>query len=257
VSLGKSRQLFSPSKKGPGALYGIAWNGSRFVAVGEKILTSADGSEWSVAAEFARCNLTRVTTNGTRFVAVGGYYNNGCVVVSPDGVTWTDSTTKLSGEGAVLTDVIWTGTDFVALGNISRGKFGVTAIVFRSVDGVTWTRQAIANRFLMSLTWNGTLFIGVGGATRQGTILSSADGKGWTHSHVQVSAPLRSAAWNGERFVAVGVQGEVHTSPDGQAWTKQPSNTTRDLLRVVWNGTHFVAVGRGVIIRSADGLTWE
>jgi len=257
VSLGKSRQLLSLSKKGPGTLYGIAWNGSRFVVVGEKLLTSVDGSEWSVTAEFARCKLTRVTTNGSMFVAVGGYYGNGCVVTSPDGVTWTDETTKLSGEGALLTDVIWTGVAFVALGNVNRGKFGMTALVFTSADGNTWTRQSVANVFLMSLTWNGSLFIGVGGVARQGNIFSSADGKSWTRSRVQVSDPLRAVAWNGKLFVAVGVRGEIYTSPDGQAWTKQSSNSTRDLLRLAWNGSHFVAVGRGIIIRSADGLRWE
>ena len=256
LSLGKSRELLSLSKKGPGTLYGIAWNGSRFVAVGEKLLTSRDGSEWSVAAEFAQCKLTRVTTNGTMFVAVGGYYHNGCVVTSPDGMSWTDRTANLSGEGALLTDVIWTGVAFVALGNVNRGKFGMTALVFTSADGNTWTRQSVANVFLMSLTWNGSLLIGVGGVARQGNIFSSADGKSWTRSRIQVSNPLRSVTWNGQRFVAVGVRGEILTSPDGQTWTKQSSNTTRDLLRVAWNGTHFVAVGRGIIIRSADGLKW-
>jgi hypothetical protein len=257
LSLGKSPRLLGLSKKGPGTLYGIAWNGSRFVAVGEKVLTSADGTEWAVAAEFTHCSLTRVTTNGPMFVAVGGYYNNGCVVTSPDGVTWTDRTTDLSGGGAVLTDVIWTGTDFVALGNTNRGRFGVTAMVFSSADGIAWTRQSIANRFLMNLTWNGSLFIGVGGAVRQGSVFSSADGKSWTPVRIQVADPLRSVAWNGKHFVAVGVRGEIFTSPDGQAWTKQPSHTTRDLLRVAWNGAQFVAVGRGVILRSADGMRWE
>jgi hypothetical protein len=257
VSLGKSRQLLGLSKKGVGTLYGIAWNGSRLVAVGEKLLTSVDGNEWSVAAEFPRCKLARVATNGTMFVAVGGYYSNGCAVSSPDGVTWADRTKELSGEGAVLTDVIWTGTAFVALGNISRGKFGVTTVVFTSADGSAWTRQTIANSSLVSLTWNESLFIGVGGAGRQGSVFFSADGKSWTRGRVQVSAPLRSIAWNGTRFVAVGMQGEIHTSPEGQAWTKRSSNTTRDLLRVAWSGTHFVAVGRGIIIRSADGMMWE
>jgi hypothetical protein len=157
----------------------------------------------------------------------------------------------------VLTDVIWTGAAFVVLGNITRGRFGVTTVVFTSADGIAWTRQSIANRFLMSLTWNGARFVGVGGAARQGSIFSSGDGKHWTRSRVQVSAPLRSVAWNGERFVAVGIRGEIHTSPDGETWTKQVSHMTRDLLRVVWNGTHFVAVGRGIILRSADGLRWE
>jgi photosystem II stability/assembly factor-like uncharacterized protein len=109
----------------------------------------------------------------------------------------------------------------------------------------------------MNLTWNGSLFIGVGGAVRQGSVFSSADGKSWTPVRIQVADPLRSVAWNGKHFVAVGVRGEIFTSPDGQAWTKQPSHTTRDLLRVAWNGAQFVAVGRGVILRSADGMRWE
>lgn len=40
-------------------------------------------------------------------------------------------------------------------------------------------------------------------------------------------------------------------------WTTRSSNTGSNLLSLASNGSHVVAGGRGVILRSADGTTWE
>src|SRR5262245_46868441 len=101
VSLGTAARPLSLSRHGAGALYGVAWNGSTFVAAGERLLTSPDGKSWTIAASFSTCAFTRVATHEELFVAVGGYYGNGCIATSPDGRTWTERTSSIESNAAV------------------------------------------------------------------------------------------------------------------------------------------------------------
>ena len=55
VSLGKPSRPLGLSSDSAGTLYGVTWNGSTFVSVGERILTSSDGKSWTVTAAFANC----------------------------------------------------------------------------------------------------------------------------------------------------------------------------------------------------------
>ncbi len=257
VSLGQAARPLSFSRDGAGVLYGIAWNGSRFAAAGERILMSADGKSWVVSATFSTCAFTRVTTNGSMFVAVGGYYGNGCLATSPDGRTWTERTSGIEGNAAVLSGVIWNGSRFVAVGNTNRGKFGITNVFLTSPDGVTWSRHLGTRDRLVDIAWSGSLFIAVGSHRRQGIIFTSPDAKTWTQRTVKVSDPFHAVLWNGSVFVVAGLKGTVFTSPDGTTWTKRKSHTTRDLLSLAWNGSLFVVVGEGVILTSPDGVAWK
>jgi len=257
VSLGKAARPLRLSRDGAGVLYGIAWNGSRFAAAGERILTSPDGKSWTVSSSFSTCAFTRVATNEAMFVAVGSYYGSACLATSLDGRTWTDRTSSIKSNAAVLSGVIWNGSTFVAVGNIHRGKFGTINIFLTSPDGVSWTLQPGTRDFLVDVAWNGSSFAAVGGRTRQGSIFISPDGKTWTRGKFKVSDPFRAVLWNGATFVAAGLRGTVFTSPDGMTWTKRKSYTTRDLLSIAWNGSLFVVVGDGVILTSPDGAAWK
>jgi hypothetical protein len=257
VSLGTAARPLSLSRDGAGVLYGIAWNGSTFVAAGERILTSPDGKSWTMAASFSTCAFTRVAAHEAMFVAVGGYYGNGCIATSSDGRTWTERTSSIESNAAVLSGVIWTGSTFVAVGNTNRGKFGITNVFLTSRDGMTWTRQLGTRDQLVDVTWNGSLFVAVGSHRRQGVIFTSPDAKTWTKRAVAISDPFHSVLWNGATFVVAGLKGAVFTSPDGMIWTKRKSHTTRDLLSIAWNGSLFVIVGEGVILTSLDGVAWK
>ena len=254
VSIGDSPGVLESGEK-PGALYGVAWNGSMFVAAGEHILISPDAQRWMLAATIPHCAFTRVAVNASLFVAVGGFYGRGCLATSPDGRTWTDQTAALESNDSVLADVIWTGSIFIALGNSNRGRFGIASVILTSPDGVTWTRQFGANAFLMDVAWNGTLFVAVGGHANQGIIFTSPDGRMWTQSRVNIFYPLRSVICNSTKFVTVGINGVLATSSDGQKWTNRKSGTTADLTIITWSDSRFVAVGKGVIVTSSDGTT--
>jgi hypothetical protein len=103
VSLGKPSRPLGVSGDGAGALYGVAWNGSIFVAVGERILTSIDGKSWTVTATFSPCTFSAVAARGEGFVAVGGNRGRGCLAHSSEGRSWTEETASLESNDAVLT----------------------------------------------------------------------------------------------------------------------------------------------------------
>lgn len=83
-----------------------------------------------------------------------------------------------------------------------------------------------------------------------------------------ISPPLSPQAFNrvtytGSRFVAVGNGGTVITSTDGSNWVQRNSGVAVDLRDVIWDGARLIAVGGdgtgktdGVLISSADGITW-
>jgi hypothetical protein len=258
VSLGKPSRPLGVSGEGAGALYGVAWNGAIFVAVGERILTSADGKSWTVTATFMSCVFSRVIAHGDRFVAVGGDRGRGCLASSLDGKHWTDGTSDIESNNAALTDVAHTNTGFIALGNANLGRFGLASIFLFSPDGgKPWSRQLGPQDFLVDITGNGLLFVAVGGVARRGAVFTSPDGQNWTERTTTLRRPLRAVAWNGAAFLAVGTEGIIVTSIDGVNWVEQSSGVTEDLLGVAWSGARFVVVGEGVMLTSPDGVHWQ
>ena len=244
----------------------VAWNGTRYVAVGidGTILHSRDGVAWADSGA-SRGWLRGVASGSTRFVAVGARWSEdasstiGTIRHSRDGITWTEVRPHLG--VAQWSGVAWSGTRFVAVGH---GRF--TA---HSRDGITWTfLDSGTSLDLIGVAWSGAQFVAV--ANGGTSALHSSDGVTWDWAP---GAPvIRDAASNGSRFVAVGNRGGVGAilhSSDGLAWTDVSGafGNTRPLLDgVAWNGTRFVAVGYrwsaesrstyGTILHSRDGVTW-
>jgi hypothetical protein len=257
VSLGTAVRPLSLSREGAGVLSGVAWNGSTFVAAGERLLTSPDGKSWTVAAFFPPCAFTRVAAREAMFVAVGGDYRTGCMATSPDGKTWTERTLSTDDNATVFSGVIWTGSAFVAVGNTDHGRAEIGTVLLTSPDGVTWTRQFGTSGQLVDVTRNQSLFVAVGRHQRRGVIFTSPDARTGTGRITRVSDPLCSVLWNGSLFVVVGLRGALFTSPDGRTWTRRESHTTQDLFGIAWNGSLFVVVGEGAILTSPDGVAWK
>jgi len=87
---------------------------------------------------------------------------------SPDGITWTaqDLSNIPFGTSWFLSSVVWSGTQFVAVG--SSGNPGN---IVTSSNGITWTKQASGSpNELSGVVWCGTQLVIVGGI---GTILTS------------------------------------------------------------------------------------
>ena len=75
------------------------------------------------------------------------------VYTSPDGATWSAAPAPIA---AVLHDVAFTGTEFVAVGD--------NGAVVSSADGVTWSGFFLADQVtLRGVAWDGSDLVVVGG----------------------------------------------------------------------------------------------
>jgi len=207
---------------------------------------SITGGNRLVVAGIATSVVVPNAAPGSSLV-VGGF-SYAAITVTGMPVTLRVSDTTIGG----LSAVIWSGTQFVAVGGNSGG-----GSILTSPDGITWTPRASGtSNGLQGVTWSGTQFVAVG---FYGTILTSPDGITWTSRVSGTVNLLYGVAWSGAEFVAVGFYGTILTSPDGITWTSRSSNSSmNDVLQAVtWSGSQFVAVGRGgVVLTSPDGITW-
>lgn len=124
-----------------GMLFDVSWTGNQFFALGgdgfgNSVLTSPDGESWTLQQipSVPSPYLYGVAASGTRIVAVGKQSvqgqvpDKGLVLTSTDGVTWTELQMPVS---VMLQKIVWTGSQFVAIGHLQRGNDAGFPDVFR------------------------------------------------------------------------------------------------------------------------------
>jgi hypothetical protein len=192
-------------------LYGIVWSGSKFIAVGAnmvnnqtEIQVSTDGIVWTASPFTVHSGeLTSIAWSGNLFVAVGSYFEEGTrkplLLTSPNGIDWTNRSSPNTG-GYSLNDVIWTGSKFVTVGS------GVSGY---SNDGINWSYVANPAIGILGVCYSGKTFVGAGNG-----IYTSSDGVNWTQAYPDDHLyAIRSVAWSGYQYVAVGKVMSMLVSP--------------------------------------------
>ena len=219
-----------------------------FAAVGDVILTSPDGVEWTERInQFSLMGtLYDIAYGNDRFVAVGsGSDYEGLVVMSPDGINWTKRTINYSNVypwSDPLIAIVNGKNMFVALSG--RGT------VLTSPDGVTWTVKfsgALDNSYEGMAYGNGT-FVAVGNCAT----LTSEDGVTWTARSLEIQFGKVSYV-NGIFFATASNDSlNVLTSPDGALWTELnlPISLTWIHGMAYGNGTFVVVGDWGTILQS-------
>ena len=195
-------------------------------------------------------------------VTMGPFEGAGGIYTSPDLVTWTSRSPS-----GVFTNVIWTGTQFVAR--------RTAASFFTSPDGITWTTRAEgAAASAYHLNYVSSLGLHVV-HTQSGTVLyTSPDVVTWT---------LRAVGSNISGPGAFGAGVYVFPTEAGMKYTTNFSSFTTATLKdeygntitwdsgsqncmchgIAWDGSKFHAVLKfnGLIplcyIVSSDGITWS
>lgn len=224
-------------------LYGIAYGGGRFVAVGANgsLVVSPDGVWWSPRVSGTGALLLNACQGSGGFVVVG---DSGTILTSAGDSSWT---ARSSGVTNMLRGVAYGDSLHVAVGN--------EGAAVSSPDGATWTPRAsgTAER-LQDVCFGNHLFVAVGSS---GVILTTTNAVTWSNRASGVSAWLLGACYGSNLFVAVGNSGTIVTSTNGVTWTSRASGTTSNLYRVAHGQGYFVAVGLGgTLLTSPDGVNW-
>lgn len=196
-------------------IYDAAWSGNRIVAVGRRgsLLTSPDGSNWTIGTSCAADDLNSIIWTGDRFVAIGCSDTTLSVVTSNDGQNWNCNTIQTKNPGDALFSLVWTGTGFAALGR--------DGMVFTSPDAQTWTgRSSGTFKQLQSLEWTGKELVAVG---NQGIIVTSPDGISWKNMAYDTTKNLYAVKWIGNRLVISGAGGIFMSPGETGAYILRPA----------------------------------
>jgi subtilisin family serine protease len=233
-------------------LYGVIWDGGRFVAVGGHwrtdtgiALSSVDGVFWSNHALNDQPSLHAIARNGNTLVAVGGDWIDPVILRNTGNFTW--SAISFPGEETLYS---------VAFGNSLWLATGERGALLSSADGTDWTLLSSGTDFaLRGAVWDGGNFILVGDG---GVILDSADGVNWAPQFGGTRTSLEDVIGGPGGFLAVGEGGHVRFSADGQSWQDREPSSAGRLLGAAANASLFVQVGQGGEILSSTngGQSW-
>jgi len=219
-----------------------------YVAVGNGILHSDDGSNWDYANGIdAESNvLNSVTYGNGRFVCVG---NNGKSYYSTDGMHWN----VMSGldENTEFTDVVYGNDRFVCVGGYD--------IAYYSIDGEAWTGMSgmTLSIPLQAVTYGNGKFVCVGDL---GFGYQSIDGENWGIFRYGGEFVQHSIVYGNDRFVTVGGKGTSFYSTDGLTWNEMTGlDSEYSYIAVAFGDGRFVAVSEdgGKSYYSTDGMTWN
>ena len=248
---GTSWTTVSPSPFGSGLGLGIAWNGSRWVAVGSGgMATSTDGTTWTTLTTNpfgSGIAGNAVAWNGSMWIAVCA---SSVTIKSTDGINWSIISPNPLGTG-VGNGIAWNGSMWMIVGAGNR--------MATSTDGTTWTAVSghpFGTGSGNGIAWNGSMWVAVGATG----IARSNNGSTWTAISPNPFGTRsgNGIAWNGSMWVAVGATG-IATSTDATTWTTvspNPFGTSGTGNGIAWNGSMWVAGGSIGLITSTNGTTW-
>jgi hypothetical protein len=224
-------------------LRAVGWGDQGFLAVGYRVMASADGKTWEDRGATLNQGLGSVVRARGLFVAVGGF---GLRVSSADGVTWQrngiDNIASHSGSGLVFTEQA--GGRFVSANdNGARSS---------SPDGVRWTYSpgAEASKSTLLAFGNG-VGVGVGGTD---VVISTDGGSTWTAAPA-LPVPAQSLVFARGHFTAVAA-GHVLTSTDARTWTDQAVAGIGGNSLAYGHGAYVLVDNTGGLKRSTDGMAW-
>jgi photosystem II stability/assembly factor-like uncharacterized protein len=237
----------------------VIWGGSRFVVVGDArdnnpthaigaIYTSPEGNAWTLADTTDR-PLTSVAWNGNRYVAVG-YYG---IRTSTDGAAWAQVQFKTSlTEPTVAAGIAVLDSGFI----LTTG----TKTMFCSVNGTDWTESGSGHpRPIRTVHFAKNRFIAFGDSNLILTaVLTNVLKLPWQPPREdQPRAALRSVAWSGKEFLAVGDTGAVCSSTDGIRWSKMSSEGIPQFRQMIRGRDLFCGItSNRELFTSPDGLSW-
>ena len=252
-----------------GGCYGIAFNGSLWVAVGDGFCYSTNLWTWNAINRASLFTNTgqAIAWNGSMFVA-GGDRGSGTssIAYSTNGITWTSSNpTPLTYR---CSSIACNSSMWIAVG---YGSGAGPAVGAYSTNGITWTEIGFYNiintslgNCILSVVWNGTIWIILSYGTYK--IAWSIDGLNWygvnTTAVLQNNGYNYAIAWNGSMFVGISgfSAGQLGYSTNGTNWTAVSGVTIgQSNCAIAWTGSMWIITGTNAttaIFYSTNGTSW-
>jgi len=242
------------------------------VSLTKEVTVTDPLSMWSDRTSGTTEELYGIAASSDTVIVVG---SGETVLRSTDGETWTDF--SINNTNLTLHDIIWTGSEFVAVGqdyDFDESVVGWEGVIYTSPTGETWTlsfQTDTADTELNGIAYDGTLtLIAVGNSA---TILRKSGAGAWTPIATDIANThiLQDVSHGDGNFVLVGhattpsFNGdvEVRNSSDGQTWTDVSSNTGldswKDFSEVEYLSDALYASGHfSNLYRSTNsGLSWS
>jgi len=257
-----------------GGIYDIAVTVSDMkggsVTLTKSVTVSDPLTSWSTRSSGTTRNLNGIASNSTHAVVVG---DNQAILRSSDGSTWDDESP--SNINLYFNDIIWTGAEFIAVGqDYDFTVGGWESVIYTSPAGQTWTRayeSNTANTELNGIAYDGSsTLVAVG---ESATILRKSGNGAWMSIATTILGThvLQDIAYGGGSFVLVGHDTassyngdvEVRSSTDGLTWTDYSANTGlstwKDFSEIEYVEGAFHAGGfYSLLRRSTDaGQSWS
>lgn len=178
----------------------IAWSGTNFIASDRNgyLYISEDGKQWlrRKPGSYSQRTFYDILTVDSLAIAVGGGFNVGSgkqdgviemyssIYFSQDnGYTWEES---VECDGAILRDITWNGSVFVACGyTVLDGPGYYASDIYYSLDGRQWNKVSDFYKNIKpeSIIWSGNHFFvsGTGQYNEEDevVIMKSSDGVNW------------------------------------------------------------------------------
>jgi hypothetical protein len=177
-------------------LQGVAVLNDLFIVAGNNgtILTSADGTNWTVRSTPGAAVLSGVAAFPGGAVAVG---DDGAILNSADGISWT-----------VLPPFTTNWVYRVRYLNGQLVAVGQNGTILTSANGTNWTsRTSDTTKWLSDVTCLDNTWFIVG---TQGTLLASTNNAvTWTSLGTITGKSLYAAANDGAQLIALGVEGVI------------------------------------------------
>lgn len=261
---------------------------------------STDATTWTRISDLPAptgSSISSAVAAGGAVVAVGQSSGRAAIWRTTDGAAWTLTTLAApptAGATELLTAIAATGAGFVAGGYVESATAQKTATLWRSADGVAWSRTSPKDLYgssevtaIAAMGPSDIVAVGINGDERRGTaaVWRSLDGgASWqvvsspSFGGGRMLAVAALAASSGPGFVSVGenvyqTAAAAWTSADGWTWTAAPAQPGLDnfglqmvitAVAATTGGTGVVAAGwrsdsgngSAVVWRSSNGRTW-
>jgi hypothetical protein len=247
-------------------LFGVVYDGSKFVAVGDRtVISSTDGNTWSSIATPAEV-FACMAYGGSKYV-VGGYatdYSSYFLKYSTNGTTWTTASTA----NVSFFKVRYLNGAFFALG-LDNNYPASSGVIMRSADGITWTNVTPTGLGFdvytyNDVTWDGTKYHFMGAAadysfftisTATPTTTTSYANKG-TISNMPAGVIVGSSygegaiAYSNGKFVATAIDASTYEaylvySSNGTSWTTTTLTDKSTIGDIIVDNGKFRMVGTG------------